>query len=70
MKTCKEDRKLKKDKKKKRKHGEKRKNYKKEKFSTHFQKNALGAVVKNPPANSGDTGLSPGPGRSPMPRSN
>ena len=22
-----------------------------------------GAVVKNPPANSGDTGLSPGPGR-------
>ena len=23
-----------------------------------------GAVVKNPPANAGDTGLSPGPGRS------
>ena len=29
-----------------------------------------GAVVKNPPANAGDTGLSPGPGRSHMPRSN
>ena len=29
-----------------------------------------GAVVKNPPANSGDTGSSPGPGRSHMPRSN
>ena len=29
-----------------------------------------GAVVKSPPANAGDTGLSPGPGRSPMPRSN
>ena len=28
-----------------------------------------GAVVKNPPANAGDTGLSPGPGRSHMPRS-
>ena len=26
-----------------------------------------GAVVKNPPANAGDTGLSPGPGRSHMP---
>ena len=26
-----------------------------------------GAVVKNPPANSGDMGLSPGPGRSCMP---
>ena len=25
-----------------------------------------GAVVKNPPANAGDTGLSPGPGRSHM----
>ena len=24
-----------------------------------------GAVVKNPPANAGDTGLSPGPGRLP-----
>ena len=29
-----------------------------------------GAVVKNPPANGGDTGLSPGQGRSHMPRSN
>ena len=29
-----------------------------------------GAVVKNPPANAGDTGLNPGPGRSHMPRSN
>ena len=28
-----------------------------------------GAVVKNPPANAGDTGLSPGPGRSHMPQS-
>ena len=29
-----------------------------------------GAVVKNPPANGGDMGSSPGPGRSHMPRSN
>ena len=29
-----------------------------------------GAVVKNLPANAGDTGLIPGPGRSHMPRSN
>ena len=29
-----------------------------------------GAVVKNPPANAGDTGLSPGLGGSHMPRSN
>ena len=29
-----------------------------------------GAVVKNPPANAGDTGLSPALGRSPMPQSN
>ena len=29
-----------------------------------------GAVVKNPPANAGDMGSSPGPGRSRMPRSN
>ena len=29
-----------------------------------------GAVVKNPPANAGDTGLSPGPGRSHVPRGN
>ena len=29
-----------------------------------------GAVVKNPPANTGDTGLSPGPGIRHMPQSN
>ena len=29
-----------------------------------------GTVVKNPPANAGDVGSSPGPGRSHMPRSN
>ena len=29
-----------------------------------------GTVVKNPPANAGDTGSSPGLGRSHMPRSN
>ena len=29
-----------------------------------------GAVVKNPPANAGDTGSSPGPGRCHMPWSN
>ena len=29
-----------------------------------------GAVVKNLPANAGDTGSSPGPGRSHMPQSN
>ena len=29
-----------------------------------------GGVVKNPPANAGDTGSSPGLGRSHMPRSN
>ena len=29
-----------------------------------------GSVVKNPPANAGDTGSIPGPGRSHMPRSN
>ena len=29
-----------------------------------------GAVVKNPPANAGDTGSSPGPARSHMPWSN
>ena len=29
-----------------------------------------GAVVKSPPANVGDMGSSPGPGRSHMPRSN
>ena len=29
-----------------------------------------GAVVENPPANAGDTGSSPGPGRAHMPQSN
>ena len=29
-----------------------------------------GSLVKNPLANAGDTGSSPGPGRSHMPRSN
>ena len=29
-----------------------------------------GAVVRTPPANAGDTGSSPGPGRSHMPQSN
>ena len=29
-----------------------------------------GAVVENPPASAGDTGSTPGPGRSHMPRSN
>ena len=29
-----------------------------------------GALVKSPPANAGDRGSSPGPGRSHMPRSN
>ena len=29
-----------------------------------------GTVVRNPPVNAGDTGSSPGPGRSHMPRSN
>ena len=29
-----------------------------------------GAVIKNPPANAGDMGLIPGPGRSHMPWSN
>ena len=29
-----------------------------------------GTVVKNPPANAGDTGSSPGPGRPHVPRSN
>ena len=37
----------------------------------HTNRNFLGgAVVKNPPANAGDMGLIPGPGRSHMLRSN
>ena len=35
-----------------------------------FQDFPGGAVVKNPPANAGDTSLSTGPGRSHMPQSN
>ena len=40
------------------------------KKNTHMRDLPGGAVVKNPPANAGDTGSSPGPGRSHMPRSN
>ena len=43
-------------------------------FKTKVKNNTLGfpggAVVKNPPANAGDTGSSPGLGRSHMPRNN
>ena len=35
-----------------------------------YQGFLCGAVVKNPPANAGDMGSSPGPGRSHMPQSN
>ena len=47
----------------------------KKKRTSVYQKSSLrdfpgGAVVKNLPANAGDTGSSPGPGRSHMPRSN
>ena len=35
-----------------------------EKIKTYQQGFPGGAVVKNPPANAGDTGSSPGPGRS------
>ena len=52
-----------------------KKKYKQDIFSCSSVKKQLegfpgGTVVKNPPANVGDTGLSPGPGRSHMPRSN
>ena len=47
------------------------KNYLKEIFSLKKSQDFPGsAVVKNLPANAGDTGLSPGPGRSHIPRSN
>ena len=36
--------------------------------SLNFRDFPGGAVVKNPPANAGDTGSSSGPGRSHMPR--
>ena len=39
-------------------------------FKKRMQGFPGGAVVKNPPAKAGDTGSSPGPGRSHMPRSN
>ena len=39
-------------------------------IKSHRQGFPGGAVVENPPANAGDTGSSPGPGRSHMPRSN
>ena len=39
-------------------------------YKTDFEGFLGGAVVENPPANGGDMGSSPGPGRSHMPRSN
>ena len=39
-------------------------------LKTIFRDFPGGAVVKNPPANAGDMGSSPGLGRSHMPRSN
>ena len=39
-------------------------------FKTHSQDSPGGAVVKNLPASAGDTGSSPGLGRSHMPQSN
>ena len=36
-------------------------------FKAHLRDFPGGTVVKNPPANAGDTGSSPGPGRSHMP---
>ena len=42
----------------------------KELFKNRFEGFPGGAVVKNPPANAGDAGSSPGPGRSHMPWSN
>ena len=46
----------------------------KKKTNTYFKKQFRdfpgGTVVKNPPANAGDMGSIPGPGRSHMPRSN
>ena len=46
-----------------------------EQFLKYFRNEGFGdfpgdAVVKNLPANAGDTGSSPAPGRSHMPRSN
>ena len=39
-------------------------------LKNHYWDFPGGAVVKNPPDNARDTGSSPGPGRSHMPRSN
>ena len=39
-------------------------------IETNMEGFPRGAVVKNPPANAGNMGSSPGPGRSHMPRSN
>ena len=43
---------------------------KKQLLKTHLWDFPGGTVVKNPPANAGNTGSIPGPGRSHMPRSN
>ena len=43
---------------------------KRQKLKTQVWDFPGGAVVKNPPANAGDTGSSPGLGRSHVPRSN
>ena len=39
-------------------------------FKVYYRGFPGDTVVKHPPANAGDMGLSPGPGRSYMPRSN
>ena len=45
-------------------------NHKKHSVRNHFRGFPSGAVVESLPANAGDTGSSPGLGRSHMPRSN
>ena len=45
-------------------------NLEKEEQNWRYQDFSGGAVVKSPPVNAGDTGLSPGPGRSHMSWSN
>ena len=42
----------------------------KQTFKVYIQGFPGGTVVKNPPANAGDVGSSPGPGRSHVQRSN
>ena len=44
--------------------------FEKHSLKTDFWDFPGGAVVKNLPANAGDTGVSPGPGRSHAPQSN